>query len=283
MNYFKTLSLTAAMVGMTALGLSAFSVAPATAELDTSKLPSIKPTSPDHPLDEIISGYEFRVPETKALQDDDFDNPAYLWVERGEEAWSTVDGEAGKACESCHNDAEETMAGVRAAMPKWDEATQKPITLQQQINRCRTDQMKAESWKWDSDDMLGMAAFIGTHSRGMPLSPTVDGKMEPWFKKGEEIYYTRYGQLDMACSNCHEDNYGNNIRADMLSQGQINGFPTYRLKWQKPGSIHRRFKGCMKSIRADGFKVGSDELIALELYVSWRGQGLPVETPAVRQ
>ena len=95
-------------------------------------------------------------------------------------------------------------------------------------------------------------------------------------------YYTRVGQLDMACSNCHEDNYGNMIRADHLSQGQINGFPLYRLKNAKINTTHGRFKGCMSNIRATPFKEGSEEFKALELYIASRGQGLSVETPAVR-
>ena len=101
-------------------------------------------------------------------------------------------------------------------------------------------------------------------------------------EKGKKIYYTRVGQLNMSCSNCHEDNYGKYIRADHLSQGQSNGFPTYRLKWQKLGSLHRRFKGCMKNIRATPYKPGSDEFVALEIYLSQRGKGLEIETPAVR-
>ena len=59
----------------------------------------------------------------------------------------------------------------------------------------------------------------------------------------------------MSCSNCHEDNYGVMIRADHLSQGQINGFPTYRLKNAKLNSSHGRFKGCMKNIRATPYAI----------------------------
>ena len=92
----------------------------------------------------------------------------------------------------------------------------------------------------------------------------------------------RFFQLYMACSSCHEDNYGNMIRADHLSQGQINGFPTYRLKNAKLNTIHGRFKGCMKNIRATPFKEGSEEFKALELYVASRANGLSVETPSVR-
>ncbi|MEC8795643.1 MAG: sulfur oxidation c-type cytochrome SoxA, partial [Pseudomonadota bacterium] len=66
------------------------------------------------------------------------------------------------------------------------------------------------------------------------------------------------------------------------SQGQINGFPTYRLKNAKLNSTHDRFKGCVRDTRAETFKPGSDEFIALELYVASRGNGLSVEAPAVR-
>ena len=233
-------------------------------------------------LDRVYSGWRFRSPETQAFEMDDFENPAFTAVEQGETLWNTVDGEAGKSCATCHEDASETMKGVRAQMPKWSEKLGKPHTMETQINACRTENMKAEAWKWEAPNMLAMTAYIGLQSRGMPVNVQTDGPMQPWAEKGKELYYTRVGQLDMACANCHEDHYGKMIRADHLSQGQINGFPTYRLKWGGLGSIHRRFSGCMKNIRATPYKRGSDEFIALELYLASRGAGLSVETPAVR-
>ncbi len=62
------------------------------------------------------------------------------------------------------------------------------------------------------------------------MNVAIDGPAQSTWEQGKEIYYTRYGQLELACANCHEDNYGNYIRADHLSQGQTNGFPAYRLK-----------------------------------------------------
>ncbi len=73
------------------------------------------------------------------------------------------------------------------------------------------------------------------------------------------------------------------IRADHLSQGQINGFPVYRLKNTKLNTAHARFKGCVRDTRAETFAVGSPEFIALEVYVASRGNGLSVEGPSVRQ
>lgn len=250
--------------------------------LDIDTLKSVAPPSEDHPLDPLISGYQFRAKETQALQDDDFDNPGFLWVDNGEELWKTVDGTENKSCAECHGDASDSMKGVRAAMPKWNDAKGKPVNLEQQINICRTERMGADKWKFDSRSMLSMNAYVGLQSRGMPVAVKTDGPMADWFSKGEKLYYARNGQLDMACANCHEDNFGNRIRSDLLSQGHTNGFPVYRLKWQKPGSIHRRFKGCMKQVRAKPYKVGGDEFLALELYVAWRGTGMAVETPSVR-
>lgn len=243
----------------------------------------VKPASKDHPFEEVKSGWAFRSPETQELQTDDFENPAFLWVEKGEELWSTADGEAGKSCQSCHDDASETMKSVGSEMPKWDAKSGKPMTTEMRVNNCRTQNMKAKEWKWESENMLSMTAYVRHQSRGTPVKVKVDGPMQSWWQKGKDLYYTRVGQLDMACANCHEDNFGKYIRADHLSQGHSNGFPTYRLKWQKLGSLHRRFSGCMKNIRAKPYKRGSDEFVALEIYLAWRGEGLPVETPSVRQ
>ena len=108
------------------------------------------------------------------------------------------------------------------------------------------------------------------------------GPAEATWKLGKEIYYTRFGQLELSCANCHEDNNGNMIRADHLSQGQINGFPTYRLKNTKVNAVHSRFKECIRDTRAHTFQPGSPEFVALELYVASRGNGLSVEGPSVR-
>ncbi len=228
------------------------------------------------------SGYTYASPETRTLQDDDFENPGFLWIEKAQEQWSAVDGEAGKSCESCHGDVE-SMKGVGAVYPKFDPEVGDLLNLEKRINLCRTKNMKAKAWKWESDPLLGMTALVKMQSRGMPVNVAIDGEAKKYFDKGMKYYNTRIGQMDMACKHCHIDQNGNYMRAELLSQGQANGFPTYRLKWQKLGSLHRRFRGCNNNIRADKLANGSPEYMALELYVTWRGNGLPIETPSVRK
>ncbi len=278
---------TVAILGASALaiaGFAGFGIADEEAELvvEGETLVSRVAAPEWHPLDQLMSGWVFRSDETQALQLDDFENPGFAAITLAEEVWETAAGTSGKSCADCHGDAGEAMKGLRAQMPKWSETAGEPWTLEDWINWSRTEHQGAEAWKWESDEMLAMTAFIGLQSRGMPVNVQIDGPMEEWWERGKELYYTRVGQLDLACYHCHEGNYGNMIRADHLSQGQVNGFPVYRLKWGKLGSIHRRFKGCMENIRAVPYKRGSDEFTALELYVASRGMGLSVETPSVR-
>jgi len=232
---------------------------------------------------DVRSGYTYAGAQTRAMQDDDFENPAFLWLERGAEIWGIAEGGAGKSCADCHGDAEESMAGVATRYPIYFEDWGKLMNIEQRINWCRETQMQAEPFTWESDALLGITAFVKHESKGMPIAVSIDGPAAPFFEKGKAFYEQRRGQLDMACTHCHVDNAGKLIRAEMLSQGQVNGFPTYRLKWQTLGSLHRRFRGCNKNIRAEPFPYGSDEYTNLELYVSWRGNGLPVESPSVRK
>lgn len=236
----------------------------------------------DTGIDTIMSGWHFRSDETQALEMDDFENPGMVFVDQALETWDTVDGSEGKSCASCHGTPEESMKGVRAVYPKYNEQAGELRTIAMQVNDCRENKMGAKPWKYDGDDMAAMEALITLQSRGMPVDVAIDGPAQPYWEKGKEIYYTRFGQLDLSCASCHEQNYGNMIRADHLSQGQINGFPTYRLKNAKLNTVHNRFKGCVRDTRAETFKPGSDEFIALELYVASRGNGLSVEGPSVR-
>ncbi len=240
------------------------------------------PAPPGSVFKTLFSGYQFRSKDTRAMQDDDFSNPGMLALDPAATEWTKVDGAAGKSCSSCHGDATKTMKGVSATMPKWNARLKRPVTLEEQINFCRTDYMKAQPWKFKSDDLTNMATYIGYQSRGMPVHVKVDGPISPWVARGKALYYRRIGQLDMSCANCHEKYYGKHIRADTLSQGQTNDFPTYRLKAQHLVPLEQRLQGCMKNVRARPYKPFSKRFLALEVYIASRGEGLPVETPGVR-
>ncbi|AOG10222.1 MULTISPECIES: sulfur oxidation c-type cytochrome SoxA [unclassified Agrobacterium] len=232
-------------------------------------------------FDTIYSGWLFREAETRDLQKDDFDNPGMVFVDRGLDAWNETMGKNGESCAGCH-EGPESMKGLRTVLPRVDAKSGKLMIMEDYINSCVTKEMGLEAWGVTSDKMKDMMALISVQSRGEVVNVAIDGPAQSFWEHGKEIYYTRYGQLEMSCANCHENNYGRMIRADHLSQGQVNGFPTYRLKDAGILSAQQRFVGCVRDTRAETFKAGSDEFKALELYVASRGNGLSIEGVSVR-
>lgn len=238
------------------------------------------PAHLDGVFDRIYSGWLFRDAATQAMQMDDFENPGMIFVDQGIDDWNTVEGAADKSCASCHEDIG-SMKGVRAVMPRVN-ADGELWAMEDYINDCRVNRMQADALEWDGDRMKNLTAAISVQSRGMPMDVAIDGPAQSYWEQGKKMYYTRYGQLELACANCHEDHYGDWIRADHLSQGMTNGFPVYRLKQAGLVSQHNRFRGCIRDTRAETFGIGSDAFRALELYVASRGNGLPVEGVSVR-
>lgn len=281
---FRTMTAAAAMLALTAPMLAAGGADDdaliINEDLEITTKAAAAPHLDGH-LDEVISGWHFRDDDTQAMEMDDFDNPGMIFVDQGIDQWNAVEGSEEKSCASCHGEPEE-MAGVKAVYPKWNEEAGEVRTLQMQMNACRESRMGAEPWKYDAGAAINMEALLSSVSRGMPVNVAIDGPAAEMWEMGKEMYYTRYGVLELSCANCHEQNYGNYIRADHLSQGQINGFPTYRLKNAKLNGSHGRFKGCIRDTRAETFSPGSPEFVALELYVASRGNGLDVEGPSVR-
>jgi sulfur-oxidizing protein SoxA len=229
------------------------------------------------------SGYTYLSEENRKLQNDEFANPGMLWVERGRELWRKEDGAAHKSCASCHADAVVSMRGVRARYPRFDGRSKKLINVEQQINRCREEHQQAEPYLYESDALLALTTFVSFQSRGVPIAVRTDGPARPFFEAGRAFFLQRRGQLDLACTQCHDQYAGQRLRGDVISQGQSNGFPIYRHTWQTLGSVQRMFAWCNTSVRAEPLPLGADAYVNLELYLAWRGRDLPVETPAVRR
>jgi sulfur-oxidizing protein SoxA len=228
------------------------------------------------------SGFEFLTPDLQALQEDEFANPGMLWVQRGATLWQqSVAGTP--SCASCHDPAAESMRGVAARYPAFNAGAGKVMNLEQRINNCRTERQKAAAYEYESQDLLALTAWVTYHSRGMPNAVKVDGDASLSLQRGRAFFYERRGQLDMACSSCHEQYVGARLRGETISQGQINGFPIYRQMWQTMASSHRMFAWCNESVRAQTHPYGSQQYVDLELFLKWRGNGLAVEAPAIRK
>jgi sulfur-oxidizing protein SoxA len=234
------------------------------------------------PPDARRSGYSFMGPDTRAMQDDDTSNPGMLFVLDGEALWTKKAGNADKACAGCHGDARSSMKGVAARYPAFDKALARPVTLDQRINLCRANHQQAAPLPYESRDILALSAFVAHQSRGVAITAGDDPQLKPFVEQGRNLFMQREGQLNLACTNCHDDNSEKRLAGSPITQAQPTGYPLYRLEWQTLGSLERRLRSCMTGVRAQAYDYGAPELVALELYLMARARGMPMETPAVR-
>lgn len=234
------------------------------------------------PAGERKSGYEFMTPETRAQQDDEATGPAAFALLEGEAAWNRREGAAGKSCGDCHGEAREKMKGVAARYPKFDAKAGKPLTLEQRIVQCRRDNQRGTALAPESPELLALAAHVGRASRGVAISPDPDPRSDAHRDRGRASFNRRMGQLNLACAQCHDDNWGKSLAGSRIPQGHPTGYPIYRLEWQAMGSLTRRIRGCLTGIRAVPYTWGSAEMVDLEMYLMERAAGMKVETPGVR-
>ncbi len=219
------------------------------------------------------SGYDDMSPALQAMQRDDTQNPAWLWLKDGERSFRSD-------CVRCHDSS--SLRDVATRYPAFDEQLGKPVTLAARINLCRTRHLGRVALPIQGDELIGLESYLGWLGRGLPIAPPADSRLEAASKFGERLYNTRFGQLDFSCAQCHDQNAGRRLAGSLIPQAHPTGYPIYRLEWQGMGTLQRRLRGCMSAVRAEPFADGSDELTALELFLARRAAGMPVETPAVR-
>jgi sulfur-oxidizing protein SoxA len=234
------------------------------------------------PLDQRRSGYEDLGRDTKAMEDDDTANPATFWVLDGEAIWNQKAGTANKSCADCHGDAAQSMKGVAARYPAFDERLGRPVDLEERINLERHDRQNAAPFRFESHDLLALTAYLGRQSRGLPIAQATDPRLAPFIAQGRTLFEQRQGQINMSCAQCHDDSWGRKLAGNIVPQAHPTGYPIYRLEWQSLGSLQRRLRNCIVGMRAEGYEFGSPEFVALELFLMQRARGMTIETPGVR-
>jgi len=234
------------------------------------------------PQAERRSGFSFMTSDTQSMQNEDTANPGMLWVLDGEALWNGKAGASGKACADCHGDARASMKGVAARYPAFDQALGRPVNLEQRIDLCRSQHQQATPLAYESRELLALTTFVAQQSRGLAIETGADPQLAPFIDRGRALFMQRQGQFNLACANCHDDNWDKRLAGSAITQAHPTGYPEYRLEWQSLGSLQRRLRGCITGVRAQAYDYGAPELVELELYLMSRARGMPIETPAVR-
>ncbi len=219
-------------------------------------------------------------PSNQAMQKDMSLNPALFWVMDGEALWADRNNPSAKACANCHQDVKQSMKGIAATFPKRVQG--KLLNLEGQINQCRTSHQQAPAFAYESKPLLALSTLIAYQSRGLPITASTDPAIESDYKKGQSLYFQRMGQLNLSCAQCHDDRAGLKLASSTIPQGHSTAYPIYRIEWQGVGSLQRRLRNCVSAVRAEQYAYGSPELVALELYLMRRANGMQIESPGVR-
>ncbi|MEY4267609.1 MAG: hypothetical protein RIS90_2144 [Pseudomonadota bacterium] len=249
----------------------------------TAILPLLANAQPSTSPDEQgrRSGYADMAPATQAMQRDDRQNPAMLWVADGEALWGRKTGSADKSCADCHG-AVSALRGVATQYPRFDAPSQKPVALSERINLCRQRHQLAPGLPALDQRLIALETVVAHQSRGMSIRPDHDPHLRPFRQRGKALFEQRFGQLDLSCAQCHDQQAGRLLGGTLIPQAHPTGYPLYRLEWQGMGTLQRRLRNCMSGVRAAPFAFGSPELVALELYLAQRAAGMLLEVPAVR-
>lgn len=207
--------------------------------------------------------------------------PYELAIEEGKRLFETP-FKNGKTYAGCFPDG---GIGIAQKYPYFDTARNEVVTLELAVNECRQANGE-EALPWSKGKLAAILSYMGYTSRGKTIDVTIpNDAAKAAYEDGKRFYYTRRGQLNMSCAHCHVDNAGRRIRADILSPalGHATHWPVYRADWGEVGTLHFRFEGCNKQVRAKAFKPQGKEYRNLEYFLSYMNNGLQMNGPASRK
>jgi sulfur-oxidizing protein SoxA len=203
-------------------------------------------------------------------------------ISNGEEMWNTAFAN-GKSYSDCFPDG----PAIAGKFPHWDKEKGMVMTLPLAINECRTANGE-KPLKYQKGPIADLLSYIEFESRGQVINveiPKDDPRALEAYEKGKHFYFARRGQLNFSCASCHVGNSGTTLRTEILSPafGHTTHFPVYRSKWGEMGTLHRRFSGCNKQVRAAPFEPQGEEYRDLEYFMTYMNNGLELNGPGARK
>ena len=233
---------------------------------------------------EYIDGIYALDPASKAQWEEIEEFPPYeLDIDAGEALYEAAFAN-GKTYASCFGD---DLSSIRGRYPNWDAKKDMVVTLELDINNCRTANGE-KPLKYKKGKIAQLSAYVAMQGRGKLISvsiPSDSPKAMAAYENGKEFFYSKRGQLNFSCADCHMSNAGNKVRADKLSGalGHTSHFPVYRSKWGELGTLQRRFGGCNKNVRAKPFASQGEEYRNLEYFLAYMNNGLELNGPGARK
>jgi sulfur-oxidizing protein SoxA len=271
-------------IGLACLGLSLSLAAAADPEQDRQAFRNhFLQRFPDVPVEEYVNGiYAIDAKARQQWQDIEAFPPYEFALEQGEELFGQAFAN-GRGYADCFDNG---GMGVRQLFPRFDVERGEVVTLELAINRCREANGETP-YAYESDELIALSSYMAWTSRGQTIDIEIpdDPRALAAYEDGKRFYYSKRGQLNFACSDCHVTFAGGWVRADHLSAslGHPSHFPVYRSKLGRMISLHSRFHGCVRDVGARPFDEQSEEYRNLEYFLTFMSNGLEVNGPGARK
>lgn len=216
--------------------------------------------------------------------------PYELEMEAGRKEWSTP-FKNGKRYADCFKNGGKNIA---QHYPYWDEKSSAVRTAEMDLMDCL--KQNGEERPFTKADLskdgkartqlasLTAAFYEMSNGQRVSIDLSKPGAVAA-YEEGKKFWWSRRGQLNFACSNCHIDMAGKNLGGNQplsAALGHPVGWPAYRIIWGQLETIHHRYRTCNSQVRAKPAKHGDKIYNSLQLYETYLSSGLPLAAPSVR-
>jgi L-cysteine S-thiosulfotransferase len=224
-------------------------------------------------------------------------NPAELWEAEGEELWKKKAGPKNASLEKCDFGlGAGVLKGAYVQMPRYFDDAKQVQDVEMRIAYCMNTiqgiEVKAGDYnKADHKNIIALATYVVTQSKGMPLSVRQSHPEEKlMYELGKRAFFYRSGPMDYSCATCHNAD-GLRIRLQGLPNLTKNepagrastSWPAYRVSNSQLWPMQKRINDCYRLQRFPHPKFGSDVTVALSVYMGVNGAGVASLAPAIKR
>ncbi len=239
--------------------------------------------------------------EYRAMLGDD--NPAALWITRGEGLWKQERGpkhvSLAATCDLGMGNG--VIKGAYAHLPRYFADTGKVQDMETRLLTCMVkgqglDQatiLKTRFGEGDrKSDLEALSAYIVDASRGVAISLPMDHPQEKRaYELGKAIFYYRAGTHDFSCATCHSQS-GKRIRLQELANLSVPGadaraiytaWPAYRVSQGEVRTMEWRVGDCFRQQRVPELDYGSEAAIDLTMFLAKNAEGGKMAAPGIKR
>ena len=231
------------------------------------------------------------------------DNPADLWISRGQGLWTEVRGtkhvSLAKTCDLGMGPG--VVKGAYAALPRYFSDTKQVQDLDSRLLTCMVsgqglDEAKLLKHRFgdgdDKSDIEALASYVSDASKGMQLNlPLKHPEEKRAYAMGKAIFFYRSGTHDFSCATCHGEQ-GKRIRlqelpdlatANATARSTYTTWPAYQLAQGEVRTMEWRLGSCFRQQRLPELKYGSEAAIDLTMFLAKNAEGGKFAAPGLKR